>query len=156
MDRIPLTREGYEALNKELDRLKTVERPAVIQAIAEAREHGDLKENAEYHSAREKQSFLEGRITDLEHKLSLADVIDTAGMESSTVRFGAFVEIYDEQTEKEIKYRIVGEEESDIEQGKLSIKAPLAKAMLGKEAGDVVEVHSPGGVKSYEIISIKY
>ena len=156
MERIPLTQEGYEKLNAELARLKTVERPAVIQAIAEAREHGDLSENAEYHAAREKQSFLEGRINDLEAKLSRAEVIDTSNITGSNVRFGAYVKLYDEDKEVEVKYRIVGEEESDIADGKLSIKSPLAKALIGKEAGDVVEVSSPGGVKSYEIIEVHF
>ena len=155
MDKIPLTRAGYTALNDELKQLKSVERPAIIRAIAEAREHGDLSENAEYHSAREKQSFIEGRVKELEAIISLADVIDPASL-SGTVKFGATVEIVDEDTDEEKTYQIVGEPEADIENGKLNIKSPLARALIGKDEGDSIEVRTPGGEKAYEILSISF
>lgn len=155
MDKIPLTRAGHAALNDELKQLKSVERPAVIQAIAEAREHGDLSENAEYHAARERQSFIEGRVKELEGILSLADVIDPARL-SGSVKFGATVKIVDEDTEEEKTYQIVGEPEADIEAGKLNIKSPLARALIGKDEGDSVDVRTPGGEKSYEILGIDY
>lgn len=155
MDKIPLTKTGHAALSDELKRLKTVERPAVIAAIAEAREHGDLSENAEYHAAREKQSFIEGRVKELEGILSLADVIDPASL-SGTIKFGATVGLVDEDTDEEKTYQIVGEPEADIEAGKLNIRSPLARALIGKEEGDSVEVRTPGGEKSYEILSIAY
>ena len=155
MDKIPLTRAGHSALNDELKKLKSVERPAVIRAIAEAREHGDLSENAEYHAAREKQSFIEGRVKELEGILSLADVIDPASM-SGTIKFGATVQLVDEDTDEEKTYQIVGEPEADIESGKLNIKSPLARALIGKEEGDSVEVHTPGGEKAYEILKIDF
>lgn len=150
-----MTRAGNLALNDELKNLKSVERPAVIRAIAEAREHGDLSENAEYHAAREKQSFIEGRVKELEGILSLAEVIDPTTL-SGTVKFGATVTIVDEDTDEEKTYQIVGEPEADIEQGKLNIKSPLARALIGKEDGDSVEVHTPGGGKSYEVVTIQY
>lgn len=155
MEKIPLTRAGHIALNDELKKLKSVERPAVIRAIAEAREHGDLSENAEYHAAREKQSFIEGRVKELSGILSLADVIDTSKL-SGTVKFGAVVQIVDEDTDEEKTYQIVGEPEADIESGKLNIKSPLARALIGKDEGDSVEVRTPGGDKAYEILSIKF
>jgi transcription elongation factor GreA len=155
MDKIPLTRAGHTALSEELKQLKSVERPAVIKAIAEAREHGDLSENAEYHAAREKQSFIEGRVKELEGILSLADVIDASKL-SGSVKFGATIEIVDEDTDEERTYQIVGEPEADIENGKLNLKSPLARALIGKEEGDSVEVRTPGGDKSYEILSIKF
>lgn len=155
MDKIPLTRTGHTALNEELKTLKSVERPAVIKAIAEAREHGDLSENAEYHSAREKQSFIEGRIKELENILSLADVIDPEKL-SGAIKFGATVEIVDEDTDEEKTYQIVGEPEADIENGKLNIKSPLARALIGKDEGDSIEVRTPGGEKSYEILKIDF
>lgn len=155
MDKIPLTRAGHTALNEELKKLKSVERPAVIRAIAEAREHGDLSENAEYHAAREKQSFIEGRVKELEGILSLADVIDPASL-SGSVKFGATVQIVDEDTDEEKTYQIVGEPEANIESGKLNIKSPLARALIGKDEGDSVEVRTPGGEKSYEILSIDF
>ncbi|MBD3679715.1 MAG: transcription elongation factor GreA [Rhodobacteraceae bacterium] len=155
MDKIPMTRAGHTALNDELKTLKSVERPAIIKAIAEAREHGDLSENAEYHSAREKQSFIEGRIKEIEGILSLAEVIDPKTL-SGSVKFGATVKIVDEDTDEERTYQIVGEPEADIENGKLNIRSPLAKALIGKDEGDSVEVRTPGGEKSYEILSIKY
>ena len=155
MDKIPLTRAGQTALNDELKHLKSVERPDVIKAIAEAREHGDLSENAEYHAAREKQSFIEGRVKELESILSLADVIDPAKL-SGTIKFGATVELVDEDTDEEKTYQIVGEPEADIESGKLNIKSPLARALIGKDEGDSVEVKTPGGERSYEILSVKF
>ena len=155
MDKIPLTRAGNAALNDELKTLKSVERPAVIRAIAEAREHGDLSENAEYHAAREKQSFIEGRVKELEGILSLADVIDTSSL-SGSVKFGATIQIVDEDTDEEKTYQIVGEPEADIENGKLNLKSPLARALIGKDEGDSVEVRTPGGEKSYEILKIEY
>jgi transcription elongation factor GreA len=155
MEKIPLTRAGHSALSDELKQLKSVERPAVIRAIAEAREHGDLSENAEYHSAREKQSFIEGRVKELESILSLAEVIDTAKL-NGAIKFGATVKLVDEDTEEERTYQIVGEPEADIEAGKLNIRSPLARALIGKEEGDSVEVRTPGGDKSYEILSVSY
>lgn len=155
MEKIPLTQAGYDRLNKELKHLKSVERPAIIQAISEAREHGDLSENAEYHSAKEKQSFIEGRVKELEGAISLADVIDTSKL-SGTIKFGAHVALVDEDTDVEKTFMIVGEYEADIEAGKLNIKSPLARALIGKDVGDSVEVKTPGGVKSYEVLSIKF
>lgn len=155
MDKIPLTRAGHTALNDELKLLKSVERPAVIKAIAEAREHGDLSENAEYHAAREKQSFIEGRVKELEGTLSLAQVIDPASL-SGNVKFGATVTIVDEDTDEEKTYQIVGEPEADIEAGKLNLKSPLARGLIGKGEGDSVEVRTPGGEKAYEIVTIKF
>ena len=155
MDKIPLTRAGHTALNAELKKLKSEERPAVIKAIAEAREHGDLSENAEYHAAREKQSFIEGRVKELEGILSLADVIDPASL-SGSIKFGATIQIVDEDTDEEKTYQIVGEPEADIENGKLNLKSPLARALIGKDEGDSVEVRTPGGEKSYEILKIDY
>jgi len=150
-----MTRAGHTALDAELKQLKSVERPAVIKAIAEAREHGDLSENAEYHAAREKQSFIEGRIKELEGLLSLAEVIDPTKL-SGAIKFGATVELVDEDTDEEKTYQIVGEAEADIEKGLLNIKSPLARALIGKEEGDSVEVRTPGGEKSFEVLSIKY
>ncbi len=150
-----MTRAGHSALNEELKQLKSVERPAIIRAIAEAREHGDLSENAEYHSAREKQSFIEGRIKEIEGLLSLAEVIDPAKL-SGPIKFGATVTLVDEDTEEEKTYQIVGEAEADIEAGKLNIRSPLARALIGKEEGDSVEVRTPGGEKAYEIVSVRY
>ena len=155
MEKILITRAGHTALNDELKTLKSVERPAVIQAIAEAREHGDLSENAEYHAAREKQGFIEGRVKELEAILGRAEVIDPAKL-SGTVKFGATVRLVDEDTDEERTYQIVGEPEADIENGRLNVKAPLARALIGKDEGDSVEVRTPGGAKSYEILSIEY
>ena len=156
MEKVPMTKQGYEALNGELKELKDVERPAVIRAISEAREHGDLSENAEYHSAREKQSFIEGRIKELEGLIGRADVIDPAKMSGTTVRFGATVDLIDEETEEEKTYQIVGEAEADINQGRINMKSPLARSLIGKEEGDSVEVTTPGGSKSYEIVSVRF
>ena len=142
-------------LESELKTLKSVERPAIIAAIAEARAHGDLSENAEYHSAKEKQSFIEGRIKELEGVIGLADVIDPAQL-SGAVKFGATVDLVDEDTDEEKTFQIVGEYEADIENGRLNMKSPLARALIGKEEGDSVEVHTPGGDKAYEILKISY
>ena len=155
MEKIPLTRAGYTALNDELKRLKSVDRPAIIKAIAEAREHGYLSENAEYHSAKEKQSFIEGRIKELEGMIGLAEVIDPTKL-SGTIKFGATVQIVDEDTDEEKTYMIVGEAEADIEAGKLNIKSPLARALIGKDVGDSVDVRTPGGVRSYEVLDIQF
>ncbi len=155
MEKIPVTPTGFNALNTELKKLKSEERPAVIKAIAEAREHGDLSENAEYHSAREKQSFIEGRIKELEALISLAEVIDPSKL-SGSIKFGARVTLIDEETEEEKTYQIVGETEANIEQGLLNIKSPLARALIGKEEGDSVEVRTPGGHRDYEILSVAY
>lgn len=155
MEKIPLTHQGYTAVNVELKNLKSVERPAIIKAVAEAREHGDLSENAEYHSAREKHSFIEGRIKELEAIVSRAEVIDPTSL-SGTVKFGATVTLVDEDTDVEKTYQIVGEPEADIESAKLNLKSPLARALIGKDEGDSVEVRTPGGVRSYEILTIKF
>jgi transcription elongation factor GreA len=155
MDKIPLTKAGADRLDAELKGLKSKDRPEIIAAIAEARELGDLKENAEYHSAREKQSFIEGRIAELEAILSRADIIDTSKM-SGTVKFGAHVELVDEDTDEEKTYQVVGEPEADIERGLLNIASPLARALIGKEEGDSIEVRTPGGKRSYEILSVKF
>jgi transcription elongation factor GreA len=150
-----MTRAGHTALETELKTLKSIERPAVIQAIAEARELGDLKENAEYHSAREKQGFIEGRIKELEGVLGLAEVIDPTTL-SGTIKFGAKVELVDEDTDEEKTWQIVGEHEANIEAGLLNVKSPLARALIGKDEGDSVEVRTPGGLRSYEVLSIAY
>lgn len=150
-----MTRAGHTALDAELKQLKSVERPAVIRSIAEAREHGDLSENAEYHAAREKQSFIEGRIKEIEGLLSLAEVIDPSKL-SGSIKFGATVKLVDEDTDEEKTYQIVGEAEADIEKNLLNIKSPLARALIGKDEGDSVEVRTPGGEKSYEVLSIQY
>lgn len=155
MEKIPMTKSGFVALEVELKHLKTVERPSVIKAIAEAREHGDLSENAEYHSAREKQSFIEGRIKELEGIISLAEVIDPSKM-SGSVKFGATVTVVDEDTDEERTWQIVGEYEADLEKGKLNMKSPIARAFIGKEEGDSVDVKTPGGVRSYEILNVVY
>jgi transcription elongation factor GreA len=156
MEKVPMTASGYAALDAELKQLKTVERPGVIAAIAEAREHGDLSENAEYHAARERQSFIEGRIKEIEGLLSRADVIDPLKVAGHTIKFGATVKLVDEDTEEEKTYQIVGEVEADIEQGRLNIRSPLARALIGKEVGDSVEVMTPGGGRCYEVLSVDY
>jgi len=155
MEKIPLTIKGFKKLDAELKVLKSERRPAVIRAIAEAREHGDLSENAEYHAAREEQSHIEGRVKELEGIIGLADVIDVTKM-SGTIKFGATVALVDEDTDVEVSYQIVGEPEADIEANLLNLKSPLARALIGKDEGDSVEVRTPGGGKSYEILSIKY
>lgn len=155
MEKIPMTRAGFDQLDEELRELKGIERPAVIRAIAEAREHGDLSENAEYHAAREKQSFVEGRIKELEMILSRAEVIDPSKL-SGSIKFGARVTVVDEDTDEEKTFQLVGEQEADLERGLLNVRAPLARALIGKDEGDSVEVVTPGGQKSYEILSIRY
>ncbi len=155
MDKIPMTRKGFEALEAELKQLKSEDRPAIIRAIAEAREHGDLSENAEYHSAKERQSFIEGRIKVLEDAISRADVIDPSRL-SGPIKFGATVTLIDEDTEEEKTYQIVGEHEAKIENGLLNMKSPIARALIGKEEGDSVEVVTPGGEKAYEVVKIAY
>ena len=156
MDKIPITQEGYNALEKELKSLKSVERPAVIEAIATARAHGDLSENAEYHAAREQQSFIEGRIKELEAVISKAQIIDPASFSGNVVKFGATVMIICEDTDAEETYMIVGEYEADAEMKRISVTAPIARALIGKSIGDSVEVRTPGGRKSYEIVDVKY
>ncbi|MCB1757154.1 MAG: transcription elongation factor GreA [Gammaproteobacteria bacterium] len=157
MNKVPLTAEGADKLRAELADLKTVQRPKVIQAIAEAREHGDLKENAEYHAAREQQSFIEGRIKEIEAKLSNAQVIDVTTMTpSSKVIFGTTVDLLDLETDDEIQYQIVGEDEADIKTGKISFNSPVARALIGKEEGDEVVVRAPKGDKEYEIVKVSY
>jgi transcription elongation factor GreA len=151
-----MTAEGYAALDAELKRLKTVERPSVIAAIAEARAHGDLSENAEYHAAKERQAFIEGRVAELEDKIARAQVIDVSKLSGKQVKFGATVNLLDEDSGAKAKYKIVGEDESDVKGGKISITSPIARALIGKEEGDVVEVMAPGGAKSYEIVKVKY
>lgn len=155
MEKIPMTRAGHTALETELKTLKSIERPAVIQAIAEARELGDLKENAEYHSAREKQGFIEGRIKELEAIVGLAEVIDPSKL-SGAIKFGATVTLADEDTDEEKTWQIVGEHEANIEAGLLNVRSPLARALIGKEDGDSVEVRTPGGLRSYEVLSVRY
>ena len=150
-----MTRGGHAALDDELRQLKSVERPAVIRAIAEAREHGDLSENAEYHAAREKQSFIEGRIKELESVLSLAEVIDPSKL-SGAIKFGATVQLVDEESGEEKTYQIVGETEADIERGLLNIRSPLARALIGKDEGDSVDVKTPGGQRSYEVVRVRF
>ena len=150
-----MTKTGSLALEAELKKLKSVERPSIIQAIAEAREHGDLSENAEYHSAREKQSFIEGRIKEIEAIISLADVVDPSTF-SGAIKFGATVTLVDEDTNEEKTWQIVGEHEANIEAGLLNIKSPIARALIGKDKGDSVEVRTPGGDKAYEILKIEY
>ena len=156
MQKYPMTVEGHAALETELKELKTKDRPEIIQAIAVAREHGDLSENAEYHAAKEKQGFIEGRIQELESKLALAQVIDVATLSGDTVKFGATVKVVNEDTDEESTYQIVGEDEADVKMGKISITSPLSRAMIGKEVGDVVEVIAPGGTKAYEILEVKF
>lgn len=156
MQKVPMTVGGHAALEKELKHLKSVERPEIINAISVARDHGDLSENAEYHAAKEKQGFIEGRVQELESKLSLAQVIDVTKMSGDTVKFGATVTIVNEDTDEESTYQIVGEDEANIRNGKISITAPMARAMISKEVGDVFEVVAPGGAKGYEILDIKY
>ncbi len=156
MQKFPMTAPGLVRLEDELRQLKSVERPAVIRAIAEARSHGDLSENAEYHAARERQSFIEGRILELEEIVSSAEVIDPASLSGEHVKFGAQIRLIDEETEKESSYQLVGVHEADIKQGLLSISSPLAKALIGKKPGDTVSVPAPGGDRSYEILSVKF
>ena len=156
LDKIPMTPGGHTALEAELRKRQQIERPRIVEAIAEARSHGDLSENAEYHSAKEAQSHNEGRIAELEDKLARAEVIDVSKLSGSTVMFGATVTLVDEDTEEKKVYQIVGEAEADVKVGKVSITSPTARALIGKTAGDTVEVHTPGGGKSYEIINVAF
>ncbi len=156
MSKVPMTAAGYQSLLDEMKRLKSVERPEVIRAIAEARTHGDLSENAEYHAARERQSFIEGRLAELEDKIARAEVIDVSKLSGSVVKFGATVTLSDEETEEKATYQIVGEDEADIKARRLSVTSPLARALIGKQKGDSVEVTTPRGSKSYEVIKVVY
>jgi len=156
MEKVPMTGEGYQALDDELKRLKTQERPSVIAAIAEARQHGDLSENAEYHAAKERQGWIEGRIAEIEDKIARAQIIDVSKLSGKQVKFGATVSVVDEDTEEQSRYQIVGEHEADVKSGKISLSSPLSRAMIGKEVGDVVEVYTPGGVKAYEIAKVEW
>ncbi len=151
-----MTADGYARLEEELRHLKSVERPAVIRAIAEARDHGDLSENAEYHAARERQSFIEGRLSELEDKISRADVIDVAKLSGKQVKFGATITLVDEDTDEKTAYQIVGQDEADIKTKRLSITSPLARALIGKQVGESVEVATPGGSKVYEIVKVQF
>ncbi len=156
MQKFPMTASGLQRLEEELRQLKAVERPSIIRAIAEARGHGDLSENAEYHAARERQSFIEGRIGELEEIVSAAEVIDPSSLSGDQIKFGAHVRLVDEETERELAYQIVGVHEADIKSGLLSISSPLAKALIGKKTGEVVSVPAPGGDRSYEILEIRF
>jgi len=156
MDKIPMTAAGYRALEDEIQHLKMVERPSVIKMIEEARAHGDLSENAEYHAAKDRQAFIEGRVMDLEDKLSRAEVIDVTKLSGKTVKFGATVTLSDEDTDTKVKYQIVGDLEADAKRGRISISSPIARALIGKSAGDTVEVAAPGGARSYEILKVQF
>jgi len=156
MDKVPMTTAGFKALEEELRQRQQEERPRIIQAIAEARAHGDLSENAEYHSAKEQQSLNEGRIAELEDKISRAEVIDVSKLSGSTIKFGATVKLIDDDTDEEKTYMIVGDTEADVKGGKVSISSPIARALIGKKTGDSIEVNTPGGGKSYEIIDVIY
>lgn len=156
MDKVPMTIEGYDAIETELHRLKSVERPRIIQAISEARSHGDLSENAEYHAAKEDQGLNESRLAELEDQMSRADVIDVSKLSGKQVKFGATVSLIDEDTEEKVTYKIVGEYEADVKQGKISIASPIARALIGKSTGDVAEVSTPGGGKLYEIVRVRF
>ena len=151
-----MTASGYKALEDEIAHLKAVERPAVIRMISDARLHGDLSENAEYHAAKERQAFIEGRVMDLEDKLSRADVIDVSRLSGKTVKFGATVTLQDEDTDAKMKYQIVGDLEADAKHGRISISSPISRALIGKAAGDTVEVSAPGGAHSYEILKVEW
>ena len=156
MEKVPMTAEGLSPLQEELKRLKGQERPAVIKAISEAREHGDLSENAEYHAAKERQGFIEGRIGELEDIISRADVIDVSKLSGSTIKFGATVTVADEDTDEETTYQIVGPYEADLERQRISVQSPIARALIGLTVGDSTEVKAPGGIKSYEIIEVSF
>ncbi|MAN45450.1 MAG: transcription elongation factor GreA [Alphaproteobacteria bacterium] len=156
MERIPMTAEGHAALQAELKTLKSIERPNIIAAISEARAHGDLSENAEYHAAKEKQSFIEGRIAEIDDKLARAEVIDVSKLTGSKIRFGATVTLIDVDTEDESTYKIVGEDEANVKDGKISITSPIARALIGKEEGDEAEVAAPSGARAYEIAKVEY
>jgi transcription elongation factor GreA len=156
MNKIPMTADGYNRLREELKRLKTVDRPAIIRAIAEARDHGDLAENAEYHAARDRQSFIEGRLAEIEDKIARAEVIDVSKLSGSAIKFGAKVRLADEETDEEQTFQIVGEDEANISQGLLSVTSPLARALIGKRTGESVEVATPRGAKSYGIVTVAF
>lgn len=156
MDKVPMTLDGFTRLEEELKRLKFEERPEIIKAIAAAREHGDLSENAEYHAARERQAFVEGRVGELEDKIRRAEIIDVKSLKGKDIKFGATVKLADEDTDEEVTYQIVGEHEADIKSGRLSITSPLARALIAKTAGESVEVTTPNGAKSYEVMSVRY
>lgn len=156
MERVPMTPEGHAALQAELKQLKFVERPRISEEIGTAAAHGDLKENAEYHAAREKQSHIEGRILDIEDQLARAEVIDTSNFSGDKVKFGAYVKLYDVDSEREISYRIVGPGEASTDKGTISVTSPVAKALIGRSVGDEVKVHAPGGVKTYEIADVRW
>lgn len=156
MEKIPMTAQGFAALEAEIKHLKTNERPSVIRAISEARQHGDLSENAEYHSAKERQSFIEGRVLELEDKLSRAQVIDVSKLSGKIVKFGATVTLIDEDTDQKAKYQIVGDLEADFAKGRISISSPLARALIGKTSGDMAEVNTPSGGRSYEITKVEF
>ncbi|HEV7159258.1 MAG TPA: transcription elongation factor GreA [Caulobacteraceae bacterium] len=156
MEKVPMTAEGFHALDEELRRLKTQERPAVTAAIGEARTHGDLSENAEYHAAKDRQGWIESRIAEIEDRMARAQIIDVSRLSGAQVKFGATVSVVDEDTEEKARYQIVGEHEADVRSGKISIASPIARAMIGKETGDVVEVNTPGGVKAYEILKVEW
>ncbi|MCB1378406.1 MAG: transcription elongation factor GreA [Alphaproteobacteria bacterium] len=156
MEKVPMTAEGHAAMMDEIKHLKTVERPRIIKAIEEARSHGDLSENAEYHAAKEQQGWTEARVAELEDKISRADIIDISKLSGDTVKFGARVTLVDEETDDESTYQIVGEFEADVKKGKISITSPIARAIIGKAVGDSVEVATPGGGKSYEILKVKW
>jgi len=156
MERIPMTAAGYKALEEEISHLKAVERPSVIKMIAEARAHGDLSENAEYHAAKERQAFIEGRVIELEDMIGRADVIDVSKLSGDTVKFGATVTLVDEDTDEKRKYQIVGDMEADAKKGRISISSPIARALIGKGVGDTVEVAAPGGARSYEILKVSF
>ena len=151
-----MTGEGYHTLDEDLKRLKTIERPAVIAAIGEARLHGDLSENAEYHAAKDRQGWIEGQIAEIEDKMARAQVIDVSKLSGNQVKFGATVSVIDEDTEEKARYQIVGEHEADVKQGRVSITSPIARAMIGKESGETVEVNTPNGVKAYEITKVEW
>jgi transcription elongation factor GreA len=156
MDRVPMTIDGYKKLEEELHRLKAVERPRIIQAISEARAHGDLSENAEYHAAKEAQGLNEARVAELEDKFNRADVIDPSSLTGATIKFGATVTLVDEDTDEKVKYQIVGDLEASVKEGKISISSPIARALIGKSKGDSVEVTTPKGSRSYEILKIEW
>jgi len=156
MEKVPMTAEGHHALDEELKRLKTVERPNVVAAIAEARAHGDLSENAEYHAAKDRQGWIEGRIAEIEDKMARAQIIDVSKLSGKQIKFGATVSVVDEDTEEKARYQIVGEHEADVKRGRVSINSPIARAIIGKETGDVVEVITPSGAKAYEITKVEW
>jgi transcription elongation factor GreA len=156
MERVPMTVEGYRSIEVELQRLKSEERPRIIQAISEARAHGDLSENAEYHAAKEQQGFNEARVADLEDRISRADVIDTSTLSGNTIKFGATVTLVDEDTDEKVKYKIVGDLEASVKDGKISISSPIARALIGKAKGDSAEVTTPKGSRSYEVLKIEW